>query len=72
MPPHYQSEDIVPYAVLLLRSMPDPYLAPTKSRIYAAMRVKFPDISDRNLRDAFEDAKLLLAIRQASRIQSSE
>jgi hypothetical protein len=56
----YKSEDIVEYAILLHRStgtLP-------KGAFYQALRIKFPGITDRNVRKAFFDAKLLLAIKQ--------
>lgn len=58
--PRYNSADIIEYAVILRRSMPEA----SHYDFCVAMRVKFPDITDYRLREAFADAKLLLAIKQ--------
>jgi hypothetical protein len=64
MKPKYRSGEIVAYTILLYRQ--NKQLTPTN--LYAALRIKFPGITDYAVREAFKDARLLIAIKQITNL----
>jgi hypothetical protein len=68
--PRYQSHEIIEYAVLLRRTNISAGISDQDLR--ALLRIKFPGITNRTITRAFDDARLLLAIKQVMKEYSGE